>query len=48
MHSQGPLLRGGNITLEKITNPTDVATRQTKIIVSVLPFLYTDSGRLCL
>lgn len=34
MQTQGPLLRGANITLDKITQPTDISKRQTKIIVS--------------
>jgi len=35
--SQGPLLRGANITLDKITKPTDVSLRQTKIICTLGP-----------
>jgi pyruvate kinase len=36
-HSGGPHLRGSNITLEKITFPTDVETRRTKIVCTLGP-----------
>jgi len=35
--TDGPELRGSNITLEKITNPTDVINRRTKIICTLGP-----------
>jgi pyruvate kinase len=36
-HSGGPHLRGSNITLEKISFPTAVETRRTKIICTLGP-----------
>jgi pyruvate kinase len=33
----GPELRGANITLEKVTKPSDPKTRQTKIVCTLGP-----------
>ena len=35
--SSGPELRGGNITLDSITAPTEVETRHTKIVCTLGP-----------
>jgi pyruvate kinase len=35
--SNGPELRGSNITLEKVTNETDVSNRHTKIVCTLGP-----------
>jgi pyruvate kinase len=37
IESSGPELRGGNINLAKIIAPTDVSTRQTKIVCTLGP-----------
>jgi pyruvate kinase len=37
VESSGPELRGGNINLAKIIAPTDVSTRQTKIVCTLGP-----------
>jgi hypothetical protein len=36
-NSDGPELRGSNVTLDKITAPTDVSKRRTKIICTLGP-----------
>lgn len=40
----GPELRGSNITLAKITAPTDVTKRQTKIICTLGPACWDVKG----
>lgn len=40
----GPELRGSNITLSKITDPTDLASRQTKIICTLGPSCWDVKG----
>ena len=44
MQSQGPELRGSNITLEKIIAPTDLSKRQTKIICTLGPACWNVKG----
>eukprot|EP00548_Thalassiothrix_antarctica_P008901 CAMPEP_0194133344 /NCGR_PEP_ID=MMETSP0152-20130528/3553_1 /TAXON_ID=1049557 /ORGANISM="Thalassiothrix antarctica, Strain L6-D1" /LENGTH=512 /DNA_ID=CAMNT_0038828645 /DNA_START=113 /DNA_END=1651 /DNA_ORIENTATION=+ len=42
--ASGPGLRGSNITLEKITAPTDVSKRQTKIVCTLGPACWDVKG----
>lgn len=42
LESSGPELRGGNINLEKIIAPTDVSTRQTKIVCTLGPACWSQ------
>lgn len=42
IESSGPALRGGNIDLAKIIAPTDVSTRQTKIVCTLGPACWSQ------
>lgn len=44
MQSQGPELRGSNITLDRIIAPTDLSKRQTKIICTLGPACWNVKG----
>ena len=44
MASQGPELRGSNITLAKIIAPTDLSNRQTKIVCTLGPACWDVKG----
>jgi pyruvate kinase len=44
MQTQGPELRGSNITLEKIIAPTDLSKRQTKIVCTLGPACWNVKG----